>query len=97
MARHTGQQEGEALAVEEIGNASPEGQHDPNPSQGLEQNAISISTIYFISVLLPHYLYFDVCKSDETPPPERLRPRFFVDIFFASSLAKVSENPRAES
>ena len=47
LARHTGQQEGEALAVEEIGNASPEGQHDPNPYQGLEQNAISISTIYF--------------------------------------------------
>ena len=70
----------------------------PFPGVGAERHLYKYHLFQvFISVLLPHYLYFDVCKSDETPPPERLRPRFFVDIFFASSLAKVSENPRAES
>ena len=70
----------------------------PFPGVGAERHLYKYHLFQvFISVLLPHYLYFDVCKSDETPPPERLRPRFCVDIFFASSLAKVSENPRAES
>ena len=66
----------------ETGNASLEGQHDPSPSQGVELMANSKCTIYFLcsSVYYCRTIsdHFIVCKSDKTPPPERLRPQFLL-------------------